>query len=138
MNKLILLLIAGFCLTLSSCKKGPGEGGTSSIKGKVWVTDYNGEFTSVKGEYWGEDEKVYIIYGDDISYSDRISTGPGGEFEFKFLRPGKYTIYVYSKDKEGVVGPPANPNAPDEAIEVEVEIKKKKEEVDAGTISIFN
>src|SRR5687768_7231654 len=130
MNKVLSFLIASLFLIFLSCNKGPGEGGKSSIKGKVWVTDYNGEFTAVKGEYWGEDVDVYIIYGDDLSYGERISTGPGGEFKFNYLRPGKYTIYAYSKDKEATLGPPVNPNAPDKAVKVEVEIKKKKEEVD--------
>ena len=42
------------------------------------------------------DEEVYLIYGDDASYSERNRTGPDGFFEFRYLREGDYTIYVYS------------------------------------------
>jgi hypothetical protein len=82
-----------------SCKKPPGEGGTSSLKGKVWVEDWNGGFTVKNGEYAGADRDVYIVYGDAVGYSDRTRADYRGEFEFKYLRKGKYTVYVYSEDK---------------------------------------
>src|SRR6187402_1441935 len=85
-------------LALSSCEKDAGEGGTSSITGYVHVTDYNATFLVVQGEYPGADEDVYIVYGNDISYGERIRTGYDGRFEFKYLREGKYTIYTYSED----------------------------------------
>jgi len=50
---------------------------------------------------WGvyiRDEDVYLIYGEDHSYSQRIRSNYDGIYEFKYLRPGDYTIYAYSKD----------------------------------------
>jgi hypothetical protein len=87
-----------FCLSLISCSKEAGEGGNSTIYGKITAWDYNAEFTNLKGIYPAADEEVYIIYGDDFSYSERVRTNYEGIYEFKYLRPGDYTIYVYSKD----------------------------------------
>lgn len=84
---------------ISSCKKTAGEGGTSSIKGSIVVEDWNKSFTIKNGEYPGFDEDVYIIYGDDVNYGERTRANNQGEFEFKYLRKGKYKIYVYSEDK---------------------------------------
>jgi hypothetical protein len=87
------------CLAFASCKKQPGKGGSSSVRGKVWVEDWNAAFTVKNGEYAGADEDVYIIYGSDISYGDKTKASYNGEFEFKYLRKGNYKVYVYSKDK---------------------------------------
>jgi hypothetical protein len=58
-------------LLVSSCAKDAGEGGTSSIKGKVWGKYYNKTFTSLIGETYAPDKDVYIIYGDDATYGDK-------------------------------------------------------------------
>ena len=121
-------LILVLCL---SCSKEAGEGGNSSIIGHVWVKDINSTF-QVQSQYDGFDEDVYIIYGDDISYSDRIRSSYDGAFEFKYLRPGKYKIFMYSEDS---VAPASNPN--NVTILKEIEIREKKQEVDAGTFTIF-
>jgi hypothetical protein len=115
-----------------SCKKEAGEGGNASIRGKIWVKDYNANFTVINGEYPGADEDVYIIYGDDISYGDKVSASPDGSFEFKYLRKGKYRIYVYSKDKT-LTSPSLTTS-----VQVEATISKNKEKVDVGTIEIYN
>ncbi len=98
-TKLTILLLTGTVLFFSACKKRAGEGGTSTIKGRVWAEDWNAAFTVKNGEYAGADEDVYIIYGNDVSYGDKTKASYNGEFEFKYLREGKYRIYVYSKDK---------------------------------------
>lgn len=81
-----------------SCAKEAGEGGNSSIYGKVIVHNYNSNYTVLNDIYDGADEEVYIIYGDDLSYSERIRTSYDGVYEFKYLRPGDYTVFVYSED----------------------------------------
>ncbi len=126
------LIVTIIVLLISSCKKEAGEGGDSSIRGKIWVVNYNATFTSINNEYVGADEYVYIIYGDDISYGDRVKTNPAGEFEFKYLREGNYTIYIYSKDKtrtepSGIT-----------SMKVSTNISKKEQVVDVGTITIYN
>jgi hypothetical protein len=91
---LILFLVFGF----SSCSKEEGEGGNSTIYGTIIVHDYNSSYTQLNGIYNGADEDVYIIYGDDRSYSERIRSNYNGVYEFKYLRPGNYKVYVYSED----------------------------------------
>jgi len=85
-------------LMVLSCSKEPGDGGNSTIYGKIIAHDYNAEFTNLKGIYPAADEDVFLTYGDDHSYSQRIRSNYDGIYEFKYLRPGDYSIYVYSKD----------------------------------------
>lgn len=120
--------LAMFCMV--SCKKGPGEGGNSSITGYVHVKKYNAFFTTLISEYDGIDEDVYIIYGDDATYGDRIKSGPDGRFEFRYLRKGKYTIYVYSDENKDSVASGKS------AVMKSVEITANKQTVDAGTFVI--
>jgi hypothetical protein len=74
---------------------------------------------------------VYIIYGDDASYGDRIRSGQDGVFEFKYLRPGKYTVYVYSDKKQTT-----SDQSPTEAIKQVIEITGKKQTIDAGKFTV--
>jgi hypothetical protein len=131
-----VMLILGSLLLFTACEKEAGEGGTSSIKGKVWVKNYNGSFTNLNNEYPGVAEDVYIIYGDDVSYGDRIEANHNGEYEFRYLNKGKYTIYVYSKDSAAIVN--GNTNAPDMTVVKQVEITGKKQTVEAPLITIYN
>ncbi|MDD2387881.1 MAG: hypothetical protein PHP52_13980 [Bacteroidales bacterium] len=100
MNKLVknILLILSLIVIFSSCEKNPGEGGNVTIVGSVWVKDYNSTFTLLHGEYAAMDEDVFIVYGDNIGYDDKTKTDYLGNYKFNYLRPGKYTIFVYSKD----------------------------------------
>ena len=91
-------LIAMMVVAIFSCSKEAGEGGNSTIYGKMTTYNYNAEFTNLRGIYPSADEDVYIIYGNDRSYSERVRTNYEGVYEFKYLRPGDYTIYAYSKD----------------------------------------
>ena|SRR5690242_2278212 len=103
MKKYFILLNILCSLILLSCKKGPGEGGRTSIIGKVWAQEWDDISYTVHYDsldHWAADEDVFVIYGDDVSYGDRIRTGPNGVFEFKYLREGDYTIYVYSEAPE--------------------------------------
>lgn len=96
--KPVLVLFAVFSLIISSCSKEPGEGGTSSISGKVYVKDYNSTFTKINAEYYGAEEDVYIIYGDNTVYDNTFKTSYDGSYRFDHLRKGKYRIFCYSKD----------------------------------------
>jgi len=129
--KKLLLLLAGLTVFLLSCEKDPGEGGKSTIYGKVYVKDYNSTFTILQEEYYGPDIWVYIIYGDDRDYSDRILTSYDGTYEFKYLRPGTYHVYAYSKDST------LQTNALLPVIR-DVEVPKKKQEVEVEDIVIFD
>lgn len=92
--KLCLIL---FPLLFTACKNDAGEGGKASIKGDVFVKEYNilGELTN---EYPAEEERVYIIYGDDPNefYDDWVRTSYDGSYEFNYLYEGNYHVFAYS------------------------------------------
>ena len=87
-----------FLLLFSGCLKEPGIGGTSSITGKIYAYDYDAEMINLRAQYYAPDEDVYIIYGKDSIFSDRTQTSYDGSYRFEYLRPGTYTIFVYSKN----------------------------------------
>ena len=90
----MMLLVAG----MAACSKPPGKGGTSRIKGRVWIRDYNSTFTVLQQSFWAMEERVYIVYGDHDFYDDDIRTSYDGTFAFEELRPGTYTIFAYTDD----------------------------------------
>ncbi|MDZ4665117.1 MAG: hypothetical protein SGJ15_09595 [Bacteroidota bacterium] len=140
MKKIIFLSAVTLTVIIASCKKPAGEGGRATIKGRIWVENYNtlgpypgGSYT-LKGEFAGADEDVYIIYGDDVSYGNKVKSGPDGIFEFKYLRKGDYKIYVESKDTtrasyfygSGI-----------KTVDVSVTISDKKEVVETEDLVIY-
>ena len=87
-------------LLFVACTKGPGEGGTSMINGRVihYTTEYNTQTSTNDTLYFPKAGKdVYIIYGNDIHdiYDDNVETDWNGNFQFDFLRKGEYVIYTY-------------------------------------------
>ncbi|MCB0755208.1 MAG: hypothetical protein H6602_00560 [Flavobacteriales bacterium] len=89
-------LVALAVLAATACTKPEGEGGTSTITGKVYAFDYNGSGI-LQSEFYAPDEDVFIIYGDeDNFYDDSYKTSFDGSFRFQYLRPGTYTVFVYS------------------------------------------
>ena len=126
-----------FCaaLVLTSCEKPAGEGGNSSIRGKV-MKEYRLVLTNPSTAQYtvpAADENVFIIYGDEVGVGDNIETNYEGEYEFKYLRPGKYTIYTYSEDTTGT-----NQFDPNRMpIIEEVEINDKGETVEVPTMTIY-
>jgi hypothetical protein len=132
-TKLIRLLLLAVVLPgFLACKKTAGEGGNSSIKGSILVEDWNASFTSKQREYPAADWDVYIIYGESVSYDDRTRANYNGEFEFKYLRKGKYKIYVYSKDKT------LQSVSPEIAVVKEVEITDRKQTVSMDQIIVYD
>ena len=105
------------------CNKEPGPGGRGTIYGKVLMQHYDSTFTTIVEEYYAPERDVFIVYGSERSYGERVRTNPEGLYEFKFLRTGIYTIYVYSKDIEH--------NSPSGliAVEKQVEITYNTEEI---------
>lgn len=114
-----------------SCKKDEGIGGTSSIKGKVIIRQYNTNFTELVEQYYAPDEEVFIIYGDDPVYGDKVTTNYDGTYEFDYLREGNYKIYAYSKDSANY---PSKHPIP---VIVNASISGKKETVTAKDIVIL-
>ena len=129
-KKTVLLSLLCSLWLLSACKKQEGFGGNASIIGNVYARDYNTTFTLLLGEYPAVDEYVYLVFDDDISYADRIRTSPTGEFEFKYLYPGNYSVYAYSNDSTFT--------SPTQiAVTKQADITENKQVVDVGQITIL-
>jgi len=122
--------VAFLGLCFASCSKEAGEGGTSSVFGKVYVKDYNSTYTVLQDEYYAPEEDVYIVYGDDRTFSDHVNTNYDGTFEFKYLRKGTYHIYAYSEDS-------TLQSSGKYAVIRDVEITKNSQEVETSEIVIY-
>lgn len=136
LSGILICFTCFFC----SCEKEPGEGGLASIKGQLYVLEYNGNCTDLRHAYYAVDELVYIVAGNEPSYFERVRTGPDGTYWFPYLRKGKYTVYALSEDcrlnaetDEVEMILENNP----EAKEVEVEITGRKEQVVLEDIVVF-
>jgi len=90
------LIVIG--LIANSCSKEEGMGGTSVITGKVVERQYNANFTTLVEEFYATDEDVFIIYGDNQVYGDKVTTNYDGTYRFEYLREGNYKVFAYSED----------------------------------------
>ena len=131
MSKRFLIVLMILTISIFSCSKEEGEGGRASIKGHVFAKNFNASFTQLLTSYYAPEEDVYIIYGDNDNYDDRVKTGPDGAFEFKNLRTGNYKIFVYTKDTTFTIASGV------EAIYADAEIKDKEEVVELPDFEII-
>ena len=136
MKKTILILAVAVAIT-SSCKKGPGEGGTSTITGKIHAKYYDKKIQTVQAEEYAPKEDVFIIYGDEITYGNNQKTSYEGVYEFKYLRKGMYKVYAYSRDSADAYINQVNQLAPNVAVVAEVEITSNKQTVEVPDINII-
>lgn len=128
-----VLLFSAF-ITISflfqSCSKSEGPGGSSSIKGKIHVLVYD-VANNLINEYDAPKEDVYLVYGDvDTFYDDDVETSHDGTFEFNYLRPGKYQLFVY----ESCTTCPSGKRA----VILDLEITDKNSTLDIGTVNILD
>ena len=130
-NNLIFISALALGLSMISCKKVEGPGGTSTITGKVFIRQYNANFTVLTDQYYAADEDVFIIYGDDPAYGDKTTTNFDGTYQFEYLREGKYTVFAYSEDS---INYPTKHKIP---VLKTVEITKRNQEVSVGTLVIL-
>ncbi len=123
-----LLFLSFLTLSLFACKKVEGEGGSSKIKGIVIEQKYN-SLGNVIAEYPAPDQNIYIIYGDKSTFYDNdISTSYDGNFEFRYLQKGKYSVFVYEDCATCLSGKKEKIST--------VEITKNNQEVTLDTIFI--
>lgn len=114
-------IIAVFALaSLASCQKEEGIGGGNTLTGRVFVQDYNGAGV-LQAEYYGPDERVFLVFGDDPVYSEEMRTHYDGTFRFENLYPGTYTVYAYSECDSC--------DAPEVPVMATVEFTGNKEEI---------
>ncbi len=92
----LLAFLYLFTVCISSCSKEPGEGGSSSISGKVFGYDINTAGVITDSAYAG-DYRVFISYGDAGTADNDIRTSYTGDYSFKGLQKGKYCVYVFSQ-----------------------------------------
>lgn len=124
-----LLPILGLIALLPACKKEAGEGGKAVIKGVVMRQNVNAVGNPIGDPYPFQDTRVYIIYGDHEFQDDDVRTGPDGNYEFRWLRKGDYTIYTFGEC-----------NCPGNSVQVEqrVSVGDKKETVTVPVITVDN
>lgn len=91
-------LIVLLCLfLLPACQKEPGDGGKAEIHGTVLRQNVNALGIPQGAPYPYPDTRVYIVYGDHEFQDDDVRTGPDGQFEFRWLRKGDYTVYTFGE-----------------------------------------
>lgn len=76
------------------------------------------------------DNRVYLIYGDDAFYSEDTRSDAEGNYQFRNLNRGDYTVFAYSIDT-------LNPDDEPVAVMHSVIINERKEIVQAPGIFIY-
>lgn len=99
MNKTIKLLWALFAaaLLLTACNKGPGEGGTGTVRGYVKLVHHpDDDYTLTPDTMAAAKTDVFIVYGDEPYFGNDVETNAEGMYQFEYLLPGTYTVFSYS------------------------------------------
>jgi hypothetical protein len=127
---LISTIITLVISSLSSCSQQEGIGGNSHIKGKIMVNYYNDDFSTLLTDepVEAKDEDVFLIFGNDSTIGDKVTTSFTGDFKFEYLWPGNYKLYYYSEDTTGL--------SPDKVEIVKNITLKKNETLDLGNLII--
>jgi hypothetical protein len=125
------LVLIFFTVMISSCKKDAGEGGTSTITGKVMQERWDNTFSILLNSSPLRNQDVYIIYGGDgAAYDNNYKTAYDGTYEFKYLQKGTYKLYVYTEDTTGLaVNGTVDFSLPKIPVFATVEITKNKQTV---------
>jgi len=121
-------------LFLVGCDKSEGEGGNSSISGNVRIQQWNSTFTLMSYEAQAADYDVFIVYGDEVGYSDKTETDYNGDFKFDYLREGDYTVYVYSDVNSAEA---INNQAPDEEAITQLISLSKSEDLEIAEFTVL-
>ncbi|MGZ3898922.1 MAG: hypothetical protein ACXVNM_14780 [Bacteroidia bacterium] len=130
-NRVALLVILLLSLLLNSCRKTPGQGGNATIKGSIWIKKYDPYFTILEYEYPGADMTVELTFGNNTSPDMTINSDANGNFEFIYLRTGKYKVTLYSKIFQNAQNPSGQI-----PVETTVNIEKRKGSYDIGTVTL--
>ena len=102
--------------------------GDATIKGQIKQINYSKDFSYIKDTTNAQEEPVYIFYEDYPEYIDRIRTLEDGTFAISNLIKGKYTILVYSENKNG--------SKEDVGIRVNTEVRQLGQTIELNTIFI--
>lgn len=126
-KSILIFFLSVILLLVNACKKTPGQGGNAQIKGTFWVRQYDPFFTIVTGRYPAVNQTVYLFFGDDVSPGTSVNTNSQGDFQFNYLRKGKYRVVAYSRQYRATSSTPAS-----YAVEASVNLSKRKEIKDVG------
>ncbi|MEI7501682.1 MAG: hypothetical protein WCJ61_00205 [Paludibacter sp.] len=97
MTKYNLFFLALATIFMFSCIDEEGEGGTSIVQGTVYKVIHHDDIYSFNADtILAPKENVYIVYGNDAIYGDKMETGYDGFYRFKYLTKGTYKVYAYT------------------------------------------
>lgn len=99
MRKTIVFLLVFVAMTLlfPACNKGPGEGGSGTVRGYVKLVHHpDDDYTLTPDTMVAAKTDVFIIYGDEQFFGDDVETNADGMYQFEYLLPGNYTVFSYS------------------------------------------
>lgn len=92
-----LVLLLAMALLLPSCNKGPGEGGTGTVRGYVKLVHHpDDDYTLTPDTMAAAKTDVFIVYGDEAYFGNDVETNAEGMYQFEYLLPGDYTVFSYS------------------------------------------
>lgn len=86
-----------------SCQKSEGLGGSGSISGSITEQFFNDDFSLMIHEKPAVDEEVFIVFGNSKELGTRVRTNHQGQFRFKYLYPGQYSVFFMSEDSASVL-----------------------------------
>lgn len=134
MKKLAVVFLA--IPLLYSCSKEAGSGGLAQITGHIDVQRRAvlSNASTIIDTVEGRDMEVYLVYGDNLSPDEKVMTNYNGDFSFESLRPGEYTVYIYSQDTLGS----ASSNPTKMVVKDVVKVAKRKEKLDMGTLMTYD
>ncbi len=133
MNRYILYIFVITAIALAfSCSKEEGFGGNAAIHGVVNLEHYNHDFSILHNTQPAANTYVYLIFGDQPGFGDRVRTSFDGSFQFTNLTGGDYTVYTYSMDSSVTA---VSENL---IVQKEISISERKQIVDAGSINIMD
>ena len=99
MKNKISLILAFFVVAMLffSCNKGPGEGGTGTVRGYVKLVHHpDDDYSLTPDTMVAAKTDVFIIYGDEQFFGNDVETSADGMYQFEYLLPGNYTVFAYS------------------------------------------
>ncbi|MFM8432574.1 MAG: hypothetical protein ACKOA1_07250 [Bacteroidota bacterium] len=122
----------------SGCKKDAGEGGTSTIEGRVLIYRYDLSLSRIVDTVPASREDIFIIYGAvNSTYDDDFNCSYDGSYRFSGLQKGDYRLFSYSEDTTGLFDQTLDPTRPRFPVFADVSVTGNKSTVQAPDIIIF-